>query len=363
MTGPLVTVITPTFNHVKYIRQCVESVRAQTYPHWEQLIVDDASTDGTVDVVRQIEDDRIHVTVQEHRGILRLAETYNDTLARARGELIAILEGDDYWPPDKLDTLVPAFADPEVVLAYGTTVETTAGGTPTGYVIPEPPFVKRFGNAALFNTPVAAATQAMFRKPAMTYTFPCSVVIRRRALETIGGFQHIDGIPFIDYQTFLTLSLIGKFFYTPRVMGYWRRHGHSATALRDQDLMEIRLLSYMRRFLETHRTRMAMSPRQEAAVAGGLRDWEGRIALYRGRAALVKRRWAESRRQFRMALKSSWPLVRIGGAVGMVASYLHADMEWLVAIRAFLFDRQARTTGVRRRFSDDADIYDDAASR
>lgn len=359
--APLVSIITPTFNHEAYVRQCIDSALAQTYSGWEQIIIDDSSTDSTAKVIRQIVDDRIQLLVQPHRGIFRLAETYNMGLRRAKGELIAILEGDDFWPPKKLATLVPAFADPGVVLAFGQTTVTTSEGRPTGITTPELSFIREFGETALLNTPVGAATKAMFCRPMYTYTFPCSVVVRRSALDAIGGFQHIDGLPFVDYQTFLRLSLTGRYFYTPEVMGFWRRHEHSATALRYQDLTEMRLLAHMRRFLEIHGSVMALNSEEERNIVDALQDWERRIALYHGLTALSKRQWAEARSRFRIARGSRQTSYQIGGVVGTVASYLHMQLDWLMALAGRLFDRQARWTGIQRRLSGNTNSPQDSA--
>jgi glycosyltransferase involved in cell wall biosynthesis len=89
--GLLVTVITPTYNHEQYIRACIESVLSQTYPKWEQVIVDDGSTDKTPEIIGSYKDKRIRYVRQENVGIFRLPETYNRALAAARGELIAML--------------------------------------------------------------------------------------------------------------------------------------------------------------------------------------------------------------------------------------------------------------------------------
>jgi len=101
-TGKLVSIITPTYNHAEFIGACIESVLAQTYPYWEMIIIDDGSTDDTGEVVARYEDDRIRYIRQPNMGVERLTETYNKALSLARGEYIAILEGDDYWPDYKL---------------------------------------------------------------------------------------------------------------------------------------------------------------------------------------------------------------------------------------------------------------------
>ena len=139
--GPLVSILTPTYNHQLYIRQCIESVLAQTDERWEQIVLDDGSTDATGAIVSSFKDERVRYVPQEHTGIEHLADTYNKGLAMARGELIAVLEGDDFWPPDKLERQIPAFADPDVVLSWGQGGQVDA----TGRVLrvwPRPPLAR-----------------------------------------------------------------------------------------------------------------------------------------------------------------------------------------------------------------------------
>ena len=126
--APLVSIITPTYNHALYIGRCLESVLAQTEPRWEQIVVDDGSTDGTAEIVKHFADARIRYVAQPHRGISGLGDAYNLALDLARGEFVAILEGDDFWPQDKLERQLPEFEDPEVVLSWGLAAETDPAG-------------------------------------------------------------------------------------------------------------------------------------------------------------------------------------------------------------------------------------------
>ena len=99
---PLVSVIMPCYNMEKYISETIQSVQRQTYPHWELLIVDDASNDRTPDIVQGFceQDGRIHFIVKpKHSGI---ADTRNQCLAMAQGRYLAFLDSDDIWHPDKL---------------------------------------------------------------------------------------------------------------------------------------------------------------------------------------------------------------------------------------------------------------------
>ena len=76
----LVSIITPTYNHEKFIGNCIESVLAQTYPYWEQIIVDDGSNDDTGKIIASYKDKRIKYIKQKNKGIWKLKETYNKAL-------------------------------------------------------------------------------------------------------------------------------------------------------------------------------------------------------------------------------------------------------------------------------------------
>lgn len=99
----LVSVIMPTYNAAPYIWEAIESVMAQTYPKWELLITDDASTDNTLNIIStyQKKDPRISVSaLQSNQGS---ANARNVALSKAKGRYIAFLDSDDIWKNDKLE--------------------------------------------------------------------------------------------------------------------------------------------------------------------------------------------------------------------------------------------------------------------
>ena len=99
---PLISIITPTYNHANYMEKCIESVLEQDYANWEQIIIDDEYTDDTPNIISEFDDERIIYIKQDNIGIQNLNKTYNKALNLSKGEYIAILEGDDYWPDYKL---------------------------------------------------------------------------------------------------------------------------------------------------------------------------------------------------------------------------------------------------------------------
>lgn len=100
---PLVSVVVPVYNVEKYLRQCLDSVVAQTYGNLEILVVDDGSTDGSGAICDAYADGRIRVFHTENRG---LSAARNYALDRARGAYIAFLDSDDWFEEDAIRTLM-----------------------------------------------------------------------------------------------------------------------------------------------------------------------------------------------------------------------------------------------------------------
>ncbi len=103
---PIISVMMPTYNNAKYIKQAIESIYAQNYDNIEIIVVDDGSTDNTKEIVQQYKD--IKYFYIEHKGI---SVARNTALENAKGEYIAFLDSDDYWLPNKLNTQMQYFKD------------------------------------------------------------------------------------------------------------------------------------------------------------------------------------------------------------------------------------------------------------
>jgi glycosyltransferase involved in cell wall biosynthesis len=105
MSKPLVSVVVTTYNHEKFIGEAIDSVLAQTYANVEVIVVDDESADATPRVLATF-GDRVVAIRQLNQGV---AGARNTGIRRARGELLAFLDGDDRWHPEKLASQVAAY--------------------------------------------------------------------------------------------------------------------------------------------------------------------------------------------------------------------------------------------------------------
>ena len=105
MNDILFSIIVPCYNIEKYVDQCIESVVAQSYLNWELILVDDKSTDLTVEKIQvwSDKDSRIRLYKKEHSG---LPATRNEGLKHIRGDYVCLLDGDDYWDSNHLNNLL-----------------------------------------------------------------------------------------------------------------------------------------------------------------------------------------------------------------------------------------------------------------
>jgi|SRR5579859_7060834 len=323
MVKLLVSIITPVHNSEKFVRACIDSVVQQTYENWEQIIIDDGSTDHTAEIIRSYSDPRIKYFYQENRGIEALAHTYNRAMQETKGELIAILEDDDLWPAGKLAALVPAFLDAGTILAYGIPREMNVEGKLSRRFPKQIRDRLKLPHSILFNDPVGSATAFMLRADGKELVSPPTAVIRRSALERIGGFQYVPNLCTTDFPTFVRLTRTGKFYFTPQVMAYRRRH-HSWSVLAADRMIEA-LPGLLSSLLAEFGSQL--NKEQCRAVRKSWKAAEYMQAFGRGRSGLLRKEWRESRAHFRQALHPSTLRVSCGAAVGWLLSWFHCTLE------------------------------------
>lgn len=293
--------LTTTYNHERFIGDCIRSVQAQTFRDYEHVIVDDGSTDGTADVVRSLMDEHTIFVSRPHVGIQRLSEIYNAGLKKSRGEFIAVLEGDDMFPRRKLEVQYNSMKDDDVVLSFGKTAIVNAEHKLLG-VAPNP---EHFRNVTDWLTPLIV----------YDYIVSLTTMIRRDALLKVGGFIQPPNSAYVDYSTYLELALIGKFKFIDELLGVWVKHGHNYS---DANLYTNIYNKYSVEFCRKHNIPIPWD---------ALNKQRGRDYFHVGRHQLLAGNTEEAKRCFSESFRLA-PLFGKAKALGGLAfAFAHLDLE------------------------------------
>ena len=182
---PRVSVIIPTYNRAGPVVRAVDSVLAQTFSDFELIVVDDGSTDNTAEALATCQG-RLTLICRPHGGV---SAARNSGLAAARGELIALLDSDDYWRPEKLAAQVRFFDEhPEAVICQTEETWVRRG--------------RRVNSGLRHQKP---SGEAFFRSLELCLISPSAVMMRKSLLEEVGVFD--ESLPACeDYDLWLRVT-------------------------------------------------------------------------------------------------------------------------------------------------------------
>ena len=130
--NPLVSIITPLYNNANVIKETINSVCCQSYSNWELILVDDASSDQTVNVVKPFSESDLRIKLFKHSHNKGAAEARNLGTKMAKGSYIAFLDADDLWKANKLDLQVNQLKNNITDVSFGSYEWINSEGSPLG---------------------------------------------------------------------------------------------------------------------------------------------------------------------------------------------------------------------------------------
>jgi glycosyltransferase involved in cell wall biosynthesis len=238
---PLVSCIVIFFDPgEKFFIEAIESIFAQTYDHWELLLVDDGSSDkSTVIALEYTQKYPDKVRYLEHEGHQNrgMSATRNLGIRHAKGELIAFLDADDIWLPQKLEQQVPILESyPEAAMLYGKTQFWYSWADKKSTIWQSNPEFPKDDSMTItsvqFDQLIEPPAQLLlFLQNKEIYPCTCSILIRRQVFEEIGTFEenfrnaHEDMVfhskLFLKVPVYVSSQCWDKYRIHPH--SYWRR--------------------------------------------------------------------------------------------------------------------------------------------
>lgn len=280
---PTVSVIIPFLDTPEaFFIEAVESVRAQTYPHWELILVDDGSgAESTSVAMDYVDSDPRRIRYCEHEGHANLGPSASRNLGirNSKGDLVAFLDADDFWFPSKIEEQVALMqAHPRVGMVYGRTeywhswtgLKKDAGrdysprlGVGSGTIVPPPEMLIRYLRGA-------AAVPC-----------PCSVMVRRTTVDQVGGFEDTFRGVHEDQVFFARVCLEAPVMAVDRCWDRYRQwDGSACTTAEAADRVRDSRLAYLQGVFERLEERGVSDPRLVRALKGQLIDLEQKGALH-----------------------------------------------------------------------------------
>jgi glycosyltransferase involved in cell wall biosynthesis len=217
---PTVSAVVTTYNYARFLPDAIDSVLAQSYPHLEIVVVDDGSTDETADVVRLYAARGVRYVARSHAGAGRARNT---GLEVTSSPLVAFLDADDAWLPDRVEAGIAHLArHPELALVAAHAFACDEHLRPTAVV---PAATRENGHmleALLVDNVVLN---------------PSSVLVRRAAIEAAGGFSEI---PFgEDWDTWIEIAKRFPIGFVDRPLALVRRHSGSVSPTRGRVRVDV----------------------------------------------------------------------------------------------------------------------------
>ena len=213
--GPLVSIVTPTYNRSDFLPEAIDSVLGQTYENFELIIVDDGSTDDTQALVESYQKDpRIRYFYQANQG---QSVARNRGIAESKGEFICFLDSDNAWLPQKLERSLLEFERfPAAHIVYGNSILIDENSAEIGKST-----MKRYSGRI---------THHLLKDNFVSMN---TTMTRRQCFDEMGGFNESDRVA-EDYELWLRFSTKFEFRYIPEFLGFYRKMDNQISSDKQQ---------------------------------------------------------------------------------------------------------------------------------
>lgn len=235
MNKGLVSIITPVYNGQDFLDRSIKSVLAQTYENWELFLIDDGSSDNSVQIIENyLEDNRIKLLRNESNS--GIPTTRNKGIENSTGEFIALLDQDDEWLPHKLEKQVSRFL--EIDDSFGLIYSNVEVRTDQGILSDQKKEIEPEAS-------IQSNLELMLSRNLITSP---TAMVKRKALEEVGLFDESIRWGGDDYDLWIRIAHKFKFDYIDEVLCI--RHEHQQNYSADKKRMMLKTIDLGEKYVK-----------------------------------------------------------------------------------------------------------------
>lgn len=234
---PQISIIMASYNYAHLIAESIESVINQTYTDWELIVIDDCSSDNSIEIIQKYSENSNKIKLITHETNKGLCETIKSGIKAAQGKYIAFLENDDYWREDCLEKRMELFEKYPDIGAIFNSVKLF--GDKESIESLDYYFTRR--NLILKNITWPQNINMLFFILNVVPTFSC-LITTKNLLENCCFESPFK--PCLDWWLWIQLSLKNEFYYLKEDLTFWRRHKSCYTE-RSKEEAEVALQSFL----------------------------------------------------------------------------------------------------------------------
>ena len=210
---PLVSVIALCFNHARFVLECLESIRSQTYQDFELIIIDDHSSDDSVSLINTwVESAGLACTFVAHAENAGVCKSLNEAISLSRGQYICMIATDDKWRSNRIQCHMAIFIDmpSDIAVVYSDTAQMSEKGE----TLPDT-FLQ--GQRPGFILPSGRVFEDLVDR---NFVHPLAATIRKSAICEVGGYD--TNLATEDYDMWLRLANRYKFYFIQGLFSDYR---------------------------------------------------------------------------------------------------------------------------------------------
>ncbi len=221
--SPVFSIIMPSYNHGRYIRDAIRSVLNQSFEDLELIIIDDGSSDDSVSIIDSFKASDKRIRSYFHEQNLGISRTMNEAIGRARGKYVSLFASDDLWLEEKLQVQSEILSTNENLVVWSDGIVIDENSQPTGES-----FLEKHN--ALHKKKSGYLLGELVKE---NYIFGGSLAIKR---ESICKFQYDENLKYLnDYKIMVDLASNYEFYFVDRPLACYRIHGENAISSTGDD--------------------------------------------------------------------------------------------------------------------------------